>query len=369
MMHGMEQRLSSGSTNRSFSEKQYITALKGIAILCVVGIHVLSSVKAPIFTEGLQRYFFITLDQLFRVSVPLFVVLSGFAFARKYQSTAFKVKEFFTSQVVKLIPLYLFWSLLFIAAAYLIPAWFNPTDNTNWWQILFMGKADYHLYFIPMIFQLYVLFPVLRFAMQKSSPSFVLAVACAIQIALYVHISEGLSLGNSDFFFRKDQQQYIFAFSWIGYFALGMWLATVKMWQANKNAWLRYSIPILFVASFFLLVTQTLSAIFSAVDPIVALRFTRLPVIFFAFVSILALFEFSSGLHFSRRFINTLVKIGEFSFLIYLSHTLVLRIFFLGYRGVFTMQDLLIAVGLLVLGVLLSSKWMNLPKKKLGVGA
>lgn len=96
-MHGMEQRLTGGSTNRSFSEKQYVTALKGIAILCVIGIHILSSIKTPIFTEGLQRYFFITLDQLFRISVPLFVALSGFAFTRKYQSTAFDGIAFFTS--------------------------------------------------------------------------------------------------------------------------------------------------------------------------------------------------------------------------------------------------------------------------------
>ena len=198
--------------------------------------------------------------------------------------------------------------------------------------------------------------------MVKTSPTVVLLIACAIQFALYVYISDGLQIGETDFFFRKDQQQYIFALNWIAYFALGMWLATVKIWQAVKNQWVRFGTPILLFASFWILVSHTFAEISNLVDPIEALRFTRIQVVFFAFTSIVALFQFSSGLHFSRRFINALVKIGEYSFLIYLSHTLVLRMLFLGYRGTFTAQDLVIAACILIFGVVVSSKWVYFQK-------
>lgn len=253
---------------------------------------------------------------------------------------------------------------MFISAAHLIPAWYNPVDNTSWWEILFLGKADYHLYFIPMIFQLYLLFPFLRFAMRKISPTVVLILAFVIQMALYIHISEGLSLGNSDFFFRKDQQQYIIAFSWIGYFALGMWLATVKMWQAVQNNWVKFSISVLFAASVFLLISQSILAIENLVDPITALRFTRLPVLFFSSISIIALFQLSANMRLNKRVVKSMVRIGEVSFLLYLSHTLVLRMFALGYRGIFSSQDLLVAAGLLGIGLLVSLSWMNFQKKK-----
>lgn len=363
-MHDMNKIIENESAHYSFSERQYITALKGIAILCVVGIHILSSIKNPIFTEGLQQYFFITLDQLFRVSVPLFVALSGFAFARKYQNSVFSVKEFFSSQLFKLIPLYLFWSGVLILGALLIPVWFNPVTDASLWQIFFLGKADYHLYFIPMIFQLYLLFPILRYAMKKTSPTLVLIVTCAVQIVFYMFISQGLLVDDQTFILRKDQQQYVLALSWIGYFVLGMWLATVKLWQATHKKWITFSIPLLLAISFFVLVSQTISAIVQLVDPIIALRFTRIPVLLFSFVAIFALFQFSPGKHFTKKSIHTLVAIGELSFLIYLSHTLLLRIIFLGYQGIFTVQDTVMASVLLLVGIVLSVKWLQMQKKK-----
>lgn len=85
--------------------------LRGIAIFGVILIHIIGS-SFHFWNKGSQTWFiFLTLDQMFRFSVPLFVFISGYTLYSKYKDN-FKYLEFYTRRVLKVLPWYFVWSLI-----------------------------------------------------------------------------------------------------------------------------------------------------------------------------------------------------------------------------------------------------------------
>ncbi len=107
--------------------------LKGFAILAVVAIHVIN-----VFIG--RNPSLINFDQFLRFSVPLFTALSGLALAKKYL-VKLEIKNFYQSRLLKLLPLYILWSAIY---------WLVTRQSFPF---------EYHLYFVPMIFQAYLIFP------------------------------------------------------------------------------------------------------------------------------------------------------------------------------------------------------------------
>lgn len=300
------------------------TFLRGLAICCVIIIHFLSSFKKSPFVSGAEHQIIaVTLDQLGRVSVPLFVALSGYGLMQKYQRTVFRWSEFLKKRVFQLLPLYVVWSAIYWLIFWFIPQWRPTADMKPFFGQLFFGNADYHLYFVPMIFQLYLLFPLLLIVVKKY-PSVMLLLAGIFQFSLYWLIDSNAASQPGNTFFQSDQKQYLWAFSWIFYFVLGMCMASIlKLIQRKQIITLLLYATLIGSACW--VSFSAVQAINQGVDPLVALRFTRMPVLVYASSCIIFLFllvkNFTS---FSKLFLI----LGKHSYLIYLSHTLILRIIF-----------------------------------------
>ncbi|MDQ5951716.1 MAG: hypothetical protein QG639_997 [Patescibacteria group bacterium] len=306
------------------SKRDTDTFLRGVAIVLVIVIHSLSSFKeSPYITESPYQLWAVTLDQLARVAVPLFVALSGYGLMLKYQSHSLKWKEYLEKRVFKLLPLYILWSLAYWFIFLFIPQWRATPEMKPFFGQLLFGNADYHLYFVPMIFQLYLLFPFLLKLIKKNA-KMVLLITGIFQLVLYVLISDKVTNQPGVSFFQSDQKQYIWFFSWIFYFVLGMCLPRI-VWWINRVPWGDRLMYLLMLISGLIVSASALMAIREGTDPLVALRFTRWQVLLYASVATVGLFLLSRQM---QRFPKWVLLIGEHSYVLYLSHTLWLRLLF-----------------------------------------
>ena len=191
---------------------QKTNTIRGLAIIAVVLVHVLA--YFPGIYNFDQQLFYISLDQIARFCMPAFIMLSGYGLAVKYENKKINYWEFFKKRIWKLIPLYLVWSIFSILIINSIPAWSFGNQPKSLVIQLLIGQADYQLYFLPVIFQLYALFPLIwRF---RKNAKLILFIALLAQIALYIYFH---------FKFNKsDRLEYTLFLSWIVYFVFGIYL-------------------------------------------------------------------------------------------------------------------------------------------------
>lgn len=306
-----------------------IDILRGLAISSVVGIHLLSSYPAAIYAPNITGFFFLVLNQLLRFSVPLFVALSGYMLTAKYKGQTIDVKEFYSKRFKKILLLYLFWSLVIYIVLSASPVWSQYNQSIFHWQTLLFGRADYHLYFVPMIFQLYLIFPLLHELTHKRKmitvfATFTLQLAVLILFTTVVehrlgHAAPGLN----------DQKQYLFAGSWFFYFVLGMLLAQVRLTKIWRHLISKIA-PIILLLALSWVVFDAITLINEGFDIIIATRFTRIPVFVFANSVIIAalLGRYKLFNLLPQNISRFLSFLGRESFVIFLSHTLLLRILF-----------------------------------------
>lgn len=107
----------------------------------------------------------VLLNQLTRFTVPIFLMISGYGLAASQNScgnfslTAFSPLQFYGKRFQKVLLPYVFVSFVF-----LIPAFWSMSflDGTfRYARALLLGDAKYHLYFMSILLQMYLLFPFL----------------------------------------------------------------------------------------------------------------------------------------------------------------------------------------------------------------
>ncbi len=306
---------------KKLSDRQIeLDVIKAVAIIAVVLVHTISLSYSYFPRNGLGWSSLLILDQLTRFCVPVFVALSGYGLGIKNMDMGRDYRQFFRRRVVKLLPWYLFWSGVIYFYIRLGDEW-NHVEHFSLWKIIFMGKADYHLYFVPMIVSLYLMFPMLAFLIKKFGWRIILFFGL-LQAVLYgitsLEAEKIIKLGFS----WGDQQQYLFFGSWIFYFALGIYLNFLPGVISKKNSVVKVFALSSLVLGLIFILADTFRLVGDNADIIAATRFTRIPVLVFATGFILSSLVWRK---FWLRFPQMFVWIGERSFIIYLSHTLVLR--------------------------------------------
>jgi membrane-bound acyltransferase YfiQ involved in biofilm formation len=176
-----------------------------------------------------------------------------------------------------------------------------------------MGQADYHLYFVIMILQIYVLFPLLWWGM-KFSEKGTLVLSLIVQICLYLIYGYAVTNQSSLPILLNDQKEYIFALSWIFYFVLGMYLGKNPKRISKKIA------VVLLLGGMIYVIASVVGS--NSVDLVSLLRFTKISIMAYASGLIVLLFSLSSPVFVFR----ILRSLGTNSYLIYLCHPLLFRI-------------------------------------------
>lgn len=294
---------------------QELDILKGLAIIAVVAIHAISQPLAEFSQKSFDFKFMLFLDQLARYAVPAFVAASGYLLAQKYQNTKINLVEFFKKRVMRLIPAYLV-AILAIYIFFLTTHWKHDMTDDPLWEILLLGRMDYHLYFVPMIFQLYLLFPLLLKLYQKFKIKMLIA-TFLVQVLFYQYLAKTIF---------TDQQQYVFFGTWAYYFVSGIAISYEKILKTPK-AKLISSVALF--ASFLWLFQNCLQLLSTTrIDLNVATRSTKIQTLTYATAFIFAFFTNSDNIQKLLKKVGKIIAaFGKRSYVTYLCHTIVLRVF------------------------------------------
>lgn len=326
-----------------------IDVLKGLAIIAVIVLHLIPNLYTifspyPPFTTVSQ--ILLLTDQLLRFCVPLFIAISGFILTKSFLNRPQNYFEFVKRRLAKVLPLYLLWLVIIYVSVHLVPGWSGFSNSFPIWQNVFLGRMEYHLYFVPLIFQLYLLFPIFFFLTKKHGNT-VLIVSLAIQL-LALHLDANLNL--------TDLQQYTIFTSWIFYFCLGIFLSLHESQARNRVTIVLAAIAMIF--GLIISILDSRNSLLGGGNVINTTFFTRLPIFFYA--SSCVIFSMSTRDFLSRlpiQIFSILKTLGQQSYLIYLCHTLIIRIIFeVWFNRLTNIYSLFFVIALVALGVLISSR-------------
>lgn len=192
-------------------EPDYVRA---ISMLGVIAIHVSSTfvyAQSNLMIAGMNPAFI--LNQVVRFAVPLFILLSGLSLG--FQRSDLSYPAFLKGRCLKILIPYLIWSCLYWLAYH------RGQGGAAFAKALLHGGACSHLYFIIIMLQLYLLYPLLKKAVSRFPlPSFLVSLA----VSFIAH--QAISLSGSGLFVRGPvlQRMWFLFPTWLVYFVAGMLL-------------------------------------------------------------------------------------------------------------------------------------------------
>ncbi|MBU5485796.1 acyltransferase [Clostridium sp. MSJ-11] len=280
---------------------------KAYATLAVIMIHVSAFAMSSSNNESFNYKIFVILNQLARFSVPVFVIFSGIGLGLSYRKEK-SLLNFYKKRVFKVIPPYILWGVIYLTLI-------NKNFNYSTWPNLFLkgDKIFYHLYFLPMIIELYLIFPVLYIVSQKIwGVILTLIISGGIITTGHYYNIPDLTL---DFYSKRN---IIF---WLFYFSLGIYFsgnikASIEKLKRNKT---------LIIGILLLCVTGILWESFNSISLGKSLdyatTFIRPSVIIYSiiFTAYILSRDYKKGMA-----VNILKSISINSFDIYFSHPLVI---------------------------------------------
>ena len=294
--------------------------LRGLAIAAVVLIHVTAPTALAEETGG------IIFNQITRFGVPVFVFLSGWGLtiAESYEKSA-SYLSFLKNRLAKLLPEYVVWNLIYYLFANLVEGESIPISVFI--RGLFLGMNYPHLYFVPLIVLFYVAYPLLtRLGDNLWGVGLTFSITMTSLIA-QPNLAEG---------FTQNQNP----LNWLFYFVFGIWIA--QHHEALKNKLNKYCVLTLLAISTIVIVLEPMGLAEGTI-----LEQTRPSIVFFSILIILLTIVFPNWLKPLKQILNPL---SDYSFPIYLSHYIFIRLYRILFPGVsFLILFILVLVSAMVL--------------------
>jgi surface polysaccharide O-acyltransferase-like enzyme len=156
------------------------------------------------------------------------VILSGFALAKSEEKRPFDLQIFFQRRLWRIVPPYILFTVLNIIGQ-------SQFQKADWLergqqilQLLSTGMGDYHLYFLGIIFQCYVLYPILRnILFTKWNLYILISITFALFGLRWVSATFDLLINITTFLPNGNHIIY-----WLSYFQFGIWLAKDSGWTS-----------------------------------------------------------------------------------------------------------------------------------------
>lgn len=197
--------------------KKYIfqaDVVRAVAILFAVGVHLVIPITArPDFFGGKIWWLTFLLNCLFRIGVPLFVILSGYLSLGKQVTIEQNSKRIIKRLLIPLVAFYIIFNLVYIRMANLRGEYFD------YWGIFHNLSKNTHttLYFLVVILLIQLLNPIWNLLTKKENKpllvyvyKFFLILGATAYIFYYLSLREGEVFGTFTYWIM-----------WLGYYLYG----------------------------------------------------------------------------------------------------------------------------------------------------
>ncbi len=215
-----------------------INFMRAIASLSVVMVHV----SAGFYNQAGQvhNWFTFFLNQISRFGTPAFAIISGFLLFYQVKKRGFHFGKFVKSRTTKIVFPFLFWSVFYLYllkfyGLYELPPLTTKREIYDFIYYFFSGKSFYHLYFIALVVQFYLLFPFIQMVRSKAG-MWLLALG---GIAATIFMAKASPQVDS-YFIQNFINDRVFLLYWIAFFLIGGLLAyywkAIFLW-VERHAW------------------------------------------------------------------------------------------------------------------------------------
>ncbi len=163
--------------------------------------------------------------------VQIFLVASGFGLALSAlnQSTEFSLREFYAKRLVRLLPLWFFVHIFFIATYVVLHKGLSPADWRTWASFLGLRFIPGVMYFgfpawwyIGVLLQLYAVFPLLFFMLRRWSPMrfflIIGGISVIVRLAGLLIFEQGLDWWSRGGFFPSRLPEFAFGMAFAKWF-------------------------------------------------------------------------------------------------------------------------------------------------------
>lgn len=280
--------------------------LRAICAIAVVIIHT-SAYTLRNSLEGSTSYnASLFLNQITRFSVPLFLFLSGLGLGISYKKENYL--KFLKKRAFKIIPPYILWGILYLIIIQ------KNYDYKNWIELFFKGdKVYYHLYYIPLIMTLYIIFPIF-YPLFSRIEGVIISLLISLGVTYFGHYYNVPNL-TLDFFSKRN------AIFWNVYFVSGVYISKEVNKLIRRTKTHKVKIMVILIISMMCLIGESLTNLKSGKSLDYSTTFIRPSVMIYSYI--VMIYVFSKGYKKSIG-VNILEEISKSSFSIYLIHPMVL---------------------------------------------
>ena len=277
---------------------QYYDLLRAIAIVFVVGIHLL---KVPSDVTDIDLYILLPIRQAINLAVPLFLAISGFFLANKDLTSTNKYFSFLRPQISRVLLPYACWGLIYSLFYLLLK---EPLIEVAFRLITFQIAVPF--YFIALIIQYYILLP----WMQKLGSSLT-----GLRVSVLVSLISCIVIYYLRYILKISLPTVLYAGifpTWISFFVLGIYVKKNGVKSSNISL-------IIFSLLFFTLsILETVWLANKYGQTLEAFTAVKASSFLYSFAVIACLFKQNK-----EKISSTLAYIGKVSFGIFFAHMLV----------------------------------------------
>ncbi|MBV1819361.1 acyltransferase [Clostridium cochlearium] len=282
--------------------------LRAICALAVVIIHT-SGYTLINSVEGSVSYnVSLSLNQIARFSVPLFLFLSGLGLGISYKKDESYFK-FLRKRVFKIIPPYILWGSLYLILIQ------KNYDYKTWGELFLKGdKVFYHLYYIPLIMTLYIIFPIL-YPLFKRIEGVIISLLISLGVTYFAHYYNVPDL-TLDIFSKRN------AIFWNVYFISGVYISREVNNLIRRTKTHKVKIMVILIICAICLIGESFIGLKTGKSLDYSTTFIKPSVMIYSYI--VMLYVFSKTYNKKSILVKILGEISKSSFSIYLIHPMVL---------------------------------------------
>lgn len=217
--------------SRARGKVEELDLLRALAAICVVIIHV-TATPLVLGVKGSMYHVAVTLaNQFARFSIPAFVFVTGFVLFYNYRNFgSVNWLDYFRKRITYVLVPYFLWSLFyFLLKQYISFREINLAEAAlPFLKALLMGESFYHLYFVVLIFQFYILFPLVlplwrRVDKYAGIVTLGIFTLYLIWVGLLFYNIKPVASPVVNFIFHYQGKLFL---TWLGFFVLGAYCAS-----------------------------------------------------------------------------------------------------------------------------------------------